>query len=143
MLKKTIDLHLLSLDLLSVAAQSPIRRPPLSLSHIRRTFPPTTALTLSYPPHLCSVNLKPYHLSASRLLQRPLLSIFSGSQDCKRSVKSSILHFQHYFPQFPPGGIPSSHPNTVLHAGTPSAPSYTPFMTTLEEVERSAKLRKL
>ncbi|WJX89507.1 hypothetical protein P8452_71499 [Trifolium repens] len=74
------DLHLLSLDLLSVAAQSPIRRPPLSLSHIRRTFPPTTALTLSYPPHLCSVNLKPYHLSASRLLQRPLLSIFSGSQ---------------------------------------------------------------
>ncbi|WJX74912.1 hypothetical protein P8452_58511 [Trifolium repens] len=79
-LYKKTNLHLLSLDLLSVAAQSPIRRPPLSLSHIRRTFPPTTALTLSYPPHLCSVNLKPYHLSASRLLQRPLLSIFSASQ---------------------------------------------------------------
>ncbi|KAK2351596.1 hypothetical protein QL285_097140 [Trifolium repens] len=86
---KRLHLHLLSLDLLSVAAQSPIRRPPLSLSHIRRTFPPTTALTLSYPPHLCSVNLKPYHLSASRLLQRPLLSIFSGSQDCKRSDKDT------------------------------------------------------
>ncbi|KAK2424288.1 protein FAR1-RELATED SEQUENCE [Trifolium repens] len=56
---------------------------------------------------------------------------------------SAPSYTSHYFPQFPPGGIPSSHPNTVLHAGTPSAPSYTPFMTTLEEVERSAKLRKL
>jgi hypothetical protein len=30
------------------------------------------------------------------------------------------------FPQFSPGGILSSHPNTALHAGTQSVPNYTP-----------------
>ncbi|KAK2424285.1 protein CNGC15c [Trifolium repens] len=66
-ISQTSDLHLLS-------SRSPLRRRSIS-------NPPTTALTLSYPPHHCSVNrenLKPYHLSASRLLQPPLLSIFSA-----------------------------------------------------------------
>ncbi|GAU24455.1 hypothetical protein TSUD_319320 [Trifolium subterraneum] len=30
------------------------------------------------------------------------------------------------FPQFSPGGILSSHPNTALHVGTQSVPNYTP-----------------
>ncbi|CAJ2666968.1 unnamed protein product [Trifolium pratense] len=50
-------------------------------------------------------------------------------------TQSAPSYAPHFFAQFSPGGIHPSHSNTVLHAGTQSAPRYTSFTSALEEVE--------